>query len=244
MKKRCLLLVLGFGLTLFSCGRIDTLENSPEYPIDAFFPFGKYEWTYEVDSVIYDLVGGEQKVDSSRSYLRFRMDSVNQNWFLVVDERADRSSEWHRSGDIQLQIQNGALLWNQDGRTLIVFEEPIRGGANWNESKLVDPETSLVVSGEFVAPFSLPWEAEIVEIDDDSDLLTKVSIDEDVLIERRLKREVYESGVGLIRASGFIADTQCEHISGELGDCIDIPWPEKANKGFQYHLKLESFSSW
>ena len=187
MRKRCLFFVLGFWLAFFSCGSVDTVENNPEFSINEFFPFGKYEWTYEVDSVIYDLVGGEQTVDSARSFLRFRMDSVDQNWFLVVEERADSLSEWSRSGDVQLRIQNGALLWNQGGRTLIVFEEPIQSGAKWNESELVDPETTLVVSGEFVAPFSLPWEAEIVEIDDEGEFLTKVSIDEDVLIERRLK---------------------------------------------------------
>jgi len=247
------LLVLGAcGILLTACGEVENAELNPRYPLDEFYPLGQYEWIYKADSVIYDLVGGEQIKDSTSSYIRFRMDRANDEWFLVESERRDTSSTWKVTETSQLRVDQGDVVLNRKGLSLILLKLPLGKGVNWEETALADPDFTVLVAGERIAPFSIPWKAEYVDVLEEltvgektySQVMHKISIDEDVLIERRLCEEWYARGVGLVKARGFIADTQCEHLSGELADCIDVKWSEKATRGFQYLLTLESFDRW
>ncbi len=237
---------------LSSCGRVETNSLGPSYTIDQFFPLGKYEWVYRADSVIYDLVGTEQVLDSTTSYLRFQMEKRGGDWFQVQSQRRDSSMEWNVVGTAKIYMLNGEVIVNQNGISLTRLVSPVRLDNQWDESALVPADLIIRVAGESIAPFSIPWEAEYVEFIDSfqvegktyDQIVKKVSIDEDVLIERRALTEWYGEGYGLVLAQGFFADTQCEHIPGELADCIDIPWSDKATKGYQYTLTLESFDTW
>ncbi len=252
MKQVAFLLFLGAIFYLSSCGRVESDLSGEVYDLEEFYPLGKYEWTYRADSVIYDLVGNEQTVDSTTTYIRYRMEKVDEYWLMIEAQRPDTLSEWKVSDNTQIRIENGSVIMNQNGQSLIAIKSPIRQGTIWEESALVDPQFMLVVAGEFIAPFSIPWQAEFTEVTEGVQLgsnrfdrvLRKVSVDEDVLIERRSRSEWYAAGYGLVQARGFFADTQCEHLPGELADCIDLPWQRKANRGFQYVLTLESFEIW
>lgn len=252
MKQLAFLFFIGVMLIISSCGRVEGDLQGETFEVEEFYPLGKYEWTYRADSVIYDLVGNEQVVDSTRSFIRYRMDRVDGGWFLTESGRPDTSSAWKVTGSTQIRVENGSVVLNRSGQSLIALKNPIREGTNWEESALIDPNLTIIVSGESVAPFSIPWQAEYTQIIEGVQLgdiifdrvAKKVSVDEDVLIERRHHVEWYAAGYGLIQAKGFIADTQCEHISGELADCIEVPWDRKAAKGFQYFLTLESYETW
>jgi hypothetical protein len=240
------------GVLWVSCNREEINLSAPTYELEEFFPLGKFEWVYRADSVIYDRVGTEQIVDSSSSYLRYQMEQRGTDWFQIISQRPDSSSDWSLAGTVKISLHDGRVRVNQNGITIDQLIYPIRIGGQWEESALVSPNFSIIVAGESVAPFSIPWDARYEDFIDSfspgdavySRVIKKRSIDQDVFIERRLRTEWYAQDYGLIFAQGFFADTQCEHIEGELGDCIDIPWPEKATKGYQYSLTLESFGPW
>lgn len=235
-----------------SCHREDTNLSTPTYELEEFYPLGKLEWVYRADSVIYDLIGTQQIVDSSFSYLRVQMEQRGANWYQIISQRPDSSAGWNLAGTTKITLENGRVRANQNGVIIDQLMYPIRMGDQWEESAFASPDFSVIVAGESVAPFSIAWDAQYAEFLDSllledkeyNRVIKKQSIDEDVFIERRLRTEWYAEGYGLIFARGFFADTQCEHLAGDLSDCIEIPWHQKATKGYQYSLTLESFGPW
>ncbi len=243
--------VLAFFTFLLGCGNADFNELNNPSETD-YFPLQRMDRKYVVDSIRYDLVGGEQLKDSSRSQVRQRLDSANGRWHVEWAFRSDSISDWEIRSYSEIDSAENALLEIGAELTLVKLEFPLSEMSSWEESRLVDPGYEMLIQGESIRPFSVPWEVELLALDSPDSVgdfnfdrvLKKLSIDEDFLIERRRVEEWYAEGIGLVWSRWDILDTQCEHLSGDLSDCVDIPWAQKANKGYTVTLTLESFEKW
>jgi hypothetical protein len=249
-KLEGIIAVVFFSLIL-GCGSVDLKDLDVSFQSN-YFPLQQMDRLYTVDSIQYDLVGGAQVIDSSSSHLRQRLDSVNGSWFLEWAFRPDSSSAWEIRSYSEIDSAENALLEIGGEVTLVKLEFPLNEMSSWDESRLVDPGYETLIKGERVRPFSVPWEVKLLALDvrdsvgdfNFDHVIKKVSVDEDFLIERRRVEEWYADDIGLVWSRWDILDTQCEHLSGDLSDCIEVPWTDKANKGYTVTLTLESFEKW
>ncbi|NBB89128.1 MAG: hypothetical protein GVX96_05030, partial [Bacteroidetes bacterium] len=202
MSWKIFLFTLYGAFTLISCGRVDSVDMGVSTPVDAYYPFGKYEWVFKTDSVLYDLVGGQQQIDSTTSFLRYRMDRRNEDWFIIQSQRKDSSAPWIVTASGKVNMENGQIVVNIGGTPLISLHSPVRIGTRWEESALASRDELVTILGESIALFSIPWSAvydQFIDTWSSGNLsvdraVKKISIDEDVLIERRYREEWYGEG--------------------------------------------------
>jgi hypothetical protein len=70
-------------------------------------------------------------------------------------------------------------------------------------------------------------------------VLTVRHADNENLIERRFVEERYARTVGLVEKTVMILDTQC---GGNLSNCIDLSWEQKAEKGFMLKMTVNNYN--
>jgi len=125
--------------------------------------------------------------------------------------------------------------------TKLVF--PIRQGKTWDGHAAFDDTRQIVVGGEFVAIYQ-GWNYRYIPADDEilansgfsfpSEVAVVEQDSTDNLIATGVAYEVYAPGIGLIERYIDARRTQCNVCCGgpDSGECIDLPWNDKAEKGF------------
>lgn len=255
-------LFFSIGLMVFIAGICCNCDSSePEnFEVDfgyEYFPLdvGIFR-IYEVDSIIYDPAINGTRVDSSTTLIRDLIaealtDETGQMQFRV--ERSERKSEaepWRNTKTFTLAREERRALWTEDNLRFVKMPFPLKTGARWNGNAFFDPLVIIPVAGESIQMFK-DWESEVIGIGESaqvgdlsfSDVTTIRLADSQNLIELRQATERYARDVGLIYREYSILDTQCEVCCrGDFGACGELPWEEKAEKGFIMRQRLIEFN--
>lgn len=255
MPVRLLSLLFLFLLALTACD-----EEPDTFPADlgyAYYPLEVGQTrVYQVDSIIYDVATGGISADSSSSFLREVVTEVRENErgdSVYTIQRSYRDSVGRPWQPLKVftetfERQENRIIRTEDNLQFIQMVFPVRENRDWNGNVFFDEFVTVSVGGESVEMFK-GWDYEYERTDLDTSFLgtsysevvhlVKADTDPFNLIETRQADEYYAPGVGLIARDLEILDTQCEaccNFDNLL--CLDLPWSQKAEKGFVLRQRL------
>ena len=244
----CLSLV---STVLFTCEEsVDTDKVQFGY---EYFPLevGQYR-IYEVDSIVYDPIGGGTVIDSTKTFFReiiadTLIDNTGATVFRVERyQRKNNDLPWNIQKVLILSRDESRAFWIEDNLRFIKMVFPVEAGKSWDGHVFFDPTLIVPVAGESIELFK-DWSYQIravnqpIQIGDFvfNEVVTISNADSENLIELRQSTEQYAKGVGLISRELFILDTQCNDCCGQdFAACSNIAWEEKAEKGFILRQKI------
>lgn len=248
-----LLLLLNFAACEVSSIPVDgEVEGTDHFPLEV----GR-SWWYEVDSITVRPVIGGIVYDTARLEVR---ESLVDTFRSQDDRRWYRGERWQRprSGgswrfdqSFALSADGSAALRTEDNLTFTKLSFPLRAGKSWDGHTAFDEFRSLPIGGEFLDIYA-GWNYGFAEVGMPHALPTGLSFAESALVEQaetdnlidlRRAYERYVPDVGLVERFIDARHTQCQQCcGGDTGQCLDLPWSEKAEKGFilrQYLTKFE-----
>ena len=251
------LLLLPFLYTLFVAGACDT---EPIAPIDtsadqAFFPLELNQpLFYELDSIVVFNTTGGIVYDTTRAEVRetlvevFTENDGTETYRGERWQRADENSPWRFVQTYTVRRTATAAFREEDNLRFTKMIYPISENQSWDGNAAFDVQREVVVGGEFLDVFNgWAYRYETVNtplmLTTGRSFATTVRINQaevDNLIDTRTAYEVYAPGVGLVERYLDARHTQCRVCcNNDTGACIDLPWDEKAEKGFILHQVLK-----
>ena len=250
MRKLFLLPVL---YALFVAGSCDTepLEPFDTSADQAFFPLTLDQpLFYDLDSIVVFNTASGIVYDTSRVEVRETLVEM----FVETDgtetyrgerwQRADVDSPWQFVQTYTVSRTAAAASREEDNLRFTKLIFPISENLAWDGNAAFDERRQLVVGGEFIDVFN-GWNYRYDTVGVNLTLATGRSFeniirveqaDVDNLIDVREAYEIYAPGVGLIERFIDARATQCRVCCGgsnpDTGLCFELPWDDKAEKGF------------
>ncbi len=232
--NRTLLLFLLAALA-FGCKEVKDPFQLPEYDDAPYYPLeiGKF-WEYRVDSTIFDANAPEPiRFDSifvREEVVDTFLDLQSHPWYRI--ERFERASDtlpWEIKQVVAATIRGNEALWLENDLTFVKLLFPLTPFKGWNGNKYFDPLTVVFISGEPVEMFK-NWDYRLLSTAAPemgySDVATIRQADSENLLERRYALEKYARDTGLIYR-------ELEILDDTLTLDENIPWEQKAQKGFK-----------
>ncbi|MDX1943243.1 MAG: hypothetical protein SFU99_21945 [Saprospiraceae bacterium] len=232
--KYSLFVMLIMFLALVACTEEKAI--GPDLGYD-FYPLqvGKY-WIYQVDSIIYDDEG--LKVDTVHLFFReeitdWRLNNIGDTAFVAERFESYDSVNWQIKEVFSLERTRTQALRNENNLRFIKLIFPINRNERWDGNRFFDSSIEIPVAGENIQPF-LYWEYRYTNVE--KGIVTVQLADYEENVNIRQAEEKYAEGIGLTERTWVILSTQCGG-NGTL-DCGDLPWAEKAERGFIIHQRL------
>lgn len=205
-------------------------------PIDS----GKYI-TYIVDSILYN--DYERTIDTHTYYMRYeygreeldaRGETFNRYEQYIKSDLAD---EWVLAQVFAIKNINNQLHVIEDNQRIVRLTYPIVENKYWDGLPYIRRDTSIEIPGGSInlykdwGNFSYEQSQTPFQINNLTfeNTVLVVQVNNENNIERRYSIERYAEGIGLIEKEMWILDTQC---NGNIANCLNTPWEEKAEKGF------------
>lgn len=243
----------GLVLLLVCCGWFACQEEAIQPPatdaLDRYYPLALgQEATYAVDSILLIPEVGGIRYDTSLLTVREILvdtftSASGQRWFRGERFEKDRTapdSDYQLTATFARGRTDRQALYRQDNLTFTALTLPARVGESWRGFDF-DEFRSFVVGGEFLDVYN-GWQSryeatnETVEIEGrtyEEVLFVERANVTDNLIDLRTAYARYAPEVGLIESFVDARHTQCQVCcNGDTAPCFDLPWDEKAEKGF------------
>lgn len=246
-----LLLTLSMLCFFLACGD-DEIAEPVDFSADyAYFPLElNKQYIYDLDSIVlFNTVQGIV-YDTARSQVREELVEAFESGDGVTQYRGERwqrhdaSSPWTFVQSYTLERTETAARRTEDNLTFTKLTFPIRPGDTWDGNVAFNPRTEVVVGGEFLDVYN-NWRYQYGEGSGNlttagqamlEDVWTVDQADVDNLIDLRSAFERYAPGIGLVERFIDARHTQCRQCcNGDTQQCSDLPWDEKAEKGFILH---------
>lgn len=242
---RTILFVLLLGGLASACER-EVAAVSVDYHY-AYFPLAVGQsWQYVVDSIVLRSQVGGIFYDSVRLFAREVLldtlrDGAGQLWFR--GERHERRADtlpWQYRQTFLLGRDARQALRREDNLNFVKLLFPPRANDRWDGNAGFDAFREIAVGGQSLALF-VGWEYGYTGVHEPGmvgnytfdSLLTVTAADYENLIDRRVVREQYAPGRGLVYREVEALHTQCQQCcGGNTSQCLDLPWRQKAEKGF------------
>lgn len=248
MVVRALLL-----LGVLFCGLSACKNEVEEFPMDlgyAYFPLesGQY-FDYQVDSIIYN--DFDRVVDTNRFQLRevigdSARDGENNLYYRVNRyTRATSGDSWRFKNTWVALVTDFQAQRVESNQRFIKLSFPPRVNEEWDGTVFLNVDTTIAIPGGNIDIYK-DWdkfqytrvdEALIINTTSYDSVLQVLLVDKENNIERRYGVEYYARGLGLVYKELRILDTQCEAYGG-IVNCLNVPWEEKAEKGFILRQEL------
>lgn len=253
MKNILLIFVLGFTFFV-SCNTDPNVEYlSIDYGYD-YYPVevGKYI-IYDVDSITYDPTQSATSIDTTTYQVKEEVvDSTIDNagrvmYIIHYSTRNSIGEDWTLENVYTTVVDDFRVERTEDNLRFVKMLFPSRVDLTWDGNQLFADENFIItVRGETLEIFK-NWSSVTKEKGTSEaigglnfdDILTIQHADNENFIEKRLVEEKYARGVGLVSKVMMILDTQC---GGNLSDCIDLSWEEKAEKGFILKMTVNTYN--
>lgn len=237
-----------------SCNTDPTVENlSIDYGFD-YYPveIGKYI-IYDVDSVVYDPNQSGTFIDTTSFQVKEEVvDSTIDNegrivYIIHYSTRDSMNQPWNLENVYTTVVEDFWVERTEDNLRFIKMIFPPRVDSTWDGNRLFAEDGFIVtVRGETLEMFK-NWQSVTKEKSSSGtiggltfdDIIIIQHANDENLIERRFVEEKYARGVGLVNKKVMILDTQC---GGNLSDCIDLSWEEKAEKGFILDMSIREYN--
>ncbi|MEM6772146.1 MAG: hypothetical protein AAF597_16345 [Bacteroidota bacterium] len=224
---------------------ISTMEDQTFFPLTLNQPL-----FYGLDSIVVFNTTGGIVYDTTHAEVRETLVEM----FVETDgtetyrgerwQRADESSPWQFIQTYTVSRTGSAAFREEDNLRFTKLIFPIAENLAWDGNAAFDARRQLVIGGEFLDVFN-GWGYRYDTVGVALTLPTGRSFDRvirveqadvDNLIDFREAYEIYAPGVGLVERFIDARATQCRVCCGgnnpDTALCSDLPWDEKAEKGF------------
>ncbi len=254
MSKPLLLITL-FVLLLANACKEETAAPRDFTEDLSYFPLTLNQPTfYRVDSIVLfnttrGIVYDTARLEARETLVESFIDPDGQETFR--GERWERSLDggpWNFRQTYTVSRTNARATRSEDNFTFTKLVFPINDPKQWDgHTAFDDNRRTILVGGEFIEAY-IDWDYAYDSLDAPLTLPTGVALDktltvqhadEDLLIRFRRAYERYAPGLGRVERFIDARDTQCRVCCGaDTGVCSDLPWDEKAEKGFILHEVL------
>ncbi|WP_116124786.1 hypothetical protein [Lewinella sp. IMCC34183] len=241
-----ILLLLGCAEETLAPPASDTLAEY--YPLELNRPA-----YYAVDSVVLVPVLNGTRYDTA--HLEARETLVET--FVGPDgrtvyrgerwERADDTAPWTFKQTFTVRRAGNTVQRSEDNLTFTKLVLPLRTGVTWDGNRAFDDTRDLAVGPEFLDVYN-GWQYGYAATDLSLTLDTGLALDSvatvaqantDNLIDLRQAYERYAPGLGRVERYIDARHTQCRTCcGGNTGECVDLAWDQKAEKGIVLHEVL------
>jgi hypothetical protein len=244
MKFKNIFLLL--SLTCFISCSDKTEELSEESMGFNYFPIetGKFK-TYRSDSIIYS--GGGTRIDTFTSYTDERIGGytidLEGNKVYIVERYFKRNIQdnWSRVNSWTVYFSQNRIIRTEENLKFIKLVFPTVKGKSWNGNIFLDDDIRIEAGGEFLQMYR-NWNYRIENLGANvvlnnlnfDDCLIVRQVDVNTVIDRRRVYETYARGVGLVSKEMIILDGD--------GSGINLPWEQRAKKGFIHQLTLIDYN--
>jgi len=232
-----ILAILGFCF-IQSCSS----ESITAEPIDLqldYYPLATGKtWEYKYDSIVYKNKGARK--DTQSGFLRYVLEAnPNPNSYKVtkfIKKSINAPYVINRIDQVNLVDKSVETTEGNLQFTSLVL--PPKLNTKWDGNRAFDENISIQIDGGDRLQIYLDWSYEYTNLDTTLNIekktynkIIKVShIDRSDAINRRLSREYYAKGVGLVLKEMEMYETQRIEPN--------TPWPSKAQAGFSLKLQL------
>lgn len=240
MKKTAFPIIL-FLLLFFACSDEQTLADiTPDTSSDYYPLFVGQTLNYQCDSIYYK---ENQLPDTVRFWMKETLtDTLRDNegelaYRVERSERATLSDPWQIVHVFTVKKSNGQAQRNENNQRFISMVFPATRSKVWNGIAFNADSLEITVKGEVIEIYK-DWESRYEEVDvpytvggtqyDSVAIVTHANSEN--YIERRLSREVYAKGIGLVEKEMMILDSQLSSP--------ERVWPGDAEKGFQLLMRM------
>ncbi|MEZ4906977.1 MAG: hypothetical protein R2771_04905 [Saprospiraceae bacterium] len=244
MKIVYYLLAFIFTSTLLSCSN-KTEEFNTDDDSKQYFPIKiNSQWTYQVDSTIYDYSGTvitvKSNIEVEKVISSFTDDSDNINY--IVEKKIYNEGSLQHTSLFNYIIEDKKIIKSEDNLKFIELVFPIKTGIYWEGNEFFDSDNTIIyIAGEPIKMYE-NWNYRYIDdentftIDDEeyNNVITVIQTDTENSIERRYSEEKYSKNIGLIYKKMLILNTQKYEET-------DTPWELKAEEGFILEKKLISY---
>ncbi|NJN77300.1 MAG: hypothetical protein HC803_02390 [Saprospiraceae bacterium] len=239
-------------LFLASCDK--TTENlNIDYGYD-YYPveLGKYI-IYDVDSISYDPSNTVTNIDTTSYQVKEEivdttLDNEGRTTYIIhYSTRNGNSGAWTLE-NVYTTVKD--VQWaerTEENLRFVKFIFPQKVGDTWDGNRnFVSEGIFVTVRGETLELFK-NWSSAIIDKGNSTtigaltfdDVITVHHADDENFIEKRFVEEKYARTVGLVEKTIMILDTQCD---GNLSNCTDLSWEEKAEKGFILKMTVNTYN--
>lgn len=247
-------IILIFAGLFFLISCEETTENLDiDYGYD-YYPveIGKYI-IYDVDSITYDPSVSATLIDTihyqaKEEIVNTTLDNEGRTVYVIhYFTRNDATEDWKFENLYTTVVTAQWAERTEENLRFVKLLFPQKVADTWDGNRYFVEENILVtVRGETLELFK-NWNSAIIDKGNSttigaltfSDVLTVRHADDENLIEKRFVEEKYARTVGLIEKTVMILDTQC---GGNLSNCTDLTWEEKAEKGFILKMTVNSYN--
>ena len=202
---------------------------------------------YQVDSIVLTNAVGGVRYDTARVEAR---ETLMETFVGGDGQTVYRGERWERRDDAApftfkqtytVSATSRAVTRSEDNLTFTKLVLPLREGNSWDGNAAFDETRSVAVGGEFLDVYN-GWEYSYGSVSGTVTLMTGLAVDSVVVVEQadidnlidlRAARESYAPGLGLVERYLDARHTQCVVCCNrETAPCLDLPWEEKAEKGY------------
>ena len=256
MNIRWLFTLMITALFFTACDEGDPIDYIEPDEGREYFPLQSGQsWTYLMDSMLYDLEGGDEVViDSTQSFLRYEIltEELQADGSLLVEVRREyRPSDsvaWRYFDNMEYRLSETEFQSKEGNVRLLHASFPLTESRSWDPTRYTDENVEIKIKGEPVQMFKY-WEGSVTNMDStgsvlgqqDVSLLKTSMSDFTSLIELRRVEEIYAEDIGLVSRELWILDTQCEQLGGDPIACDGMHWDEIANRGFILRQELIAY---
>ena len=247
-------LLLAPFLTLLAC------ENETAAPVDfsgdlAYFPLVLDRPVFfDQDSIVLRATTRGTAYDTARAQVR---ETLVEQYVGADGQEIYRGERWQRANDaapwrfVQSYTQSRTDRTAQRSEDNLSFTKlvfPIRADRRWDGNAAFDERTEVAVGGEFLDVYNY-WDYRYTDSPLDTTyngvavqgVRTVRQAEENNSIEYRRAYERYAPGIGLVERFLDARHTQCVACcQRDFGQCNELPWGEKAEKGFILHQRLRA----
>ena len=237
------LIIIATFLMLISCGSKTEpyIINDDSY---LYLPLKlNSEWTYQVDSTIFDnkgaVINDISRIVTEKIIDKF-IDETGTDNYLVEQNIYNGQNLIHSKLFTYISDDN-KIIKSEDNLKFIKLIFPVKNGSYWDGNELFDSDNTIIyIAGEPIKMYDL-WNYRYAEIDGQftvngvlyDDVVTVLQTDTENSIEKRYSEEKFAKGKGLIYKKMTILNTQKIDNS--------IPWELKAEEGFILEKTLVSY---
>lgn len=236
---------------LIAACKEESIAPSDNNGEQAYFPLeiGQRK-TYAVDSILLlQTIGGTLYDTAKLTVQEVLVDTFvaadGRLWYRGERYEKDRNapdSDYRISRTFTVAADVQLALRSEDNLTFTKLTFPPRTGERWDGNGDFDEFRQFPVGGEFLDIYA-GWETFYQAVDSTADngnkylRVQQAAIDN--VIDLRTAYEIYQEGVGLVEKFVDARHTQCQVCcGGDTAPCVDLPWDEKAEKGFILHQRL------
>ena len=242
-------------LIILGCSKVNQSFQPVDFGYDYFPLKVGIERIYQVDSILFDSFNNRPQSDSTTNYIReLVVDDIgleNREFFRVeryISE--DPSGPWSIIDVVAEEKTEDEIIRTEHDLKFIPLVFPIAKESKWDGTAFIPDGYHLFVDGELLEDVYDEWNFEVVELNESFDMngqtiedVIEVEANNENAITIRRQNLKFAKGFGLVSGETWILNSICKHeLSGTTEFCIDLPWREKASRGYIVRMKLIAFS--